>query len=756
MTHKNFRLTVVATAVSMVVCSAFAQDIPAEKTEVNSSLEVIEVTAQRKTENLQEVPIAITAVTSVRLEKSGIKGTDDLSLVTPGLQSGRQIGSSTPFLRGVGTSASAAGDESSIATYVDGIYSPNMVSNTYSFNNIERIEVLKGPQGTLFGRNATGGMIHIITKDPIDTFEGNFEASYGSYETTEFKGYLTGALSENVSANIAVLYNDQGEGWGTNLTTGKDVNYSNTEAVRAKVLFEPSTNTSIKLAAHYSETESDLGISRQLAPGALGIEGALVYGGCIASGASDAECVPLAIASASTYTGDWYNVDSNLTSIAKNRDWGTSLFIDHSFSTVDFKSISAYQESASPQIMDVDASRMSVQDAVLDIEMETFTQEIQLLSKNTNGYDWIIGFFYMDSTARYAPFGLDGAALGLLAPGLTSLRSSPEQLSESYAAFAQGSYDITESTKITLGGRITRDERELTSSQLFQFGEGTDYIVGIPEGTISDSWTEPTWRISIDHNLDSSALVYASYSRGFKSGVYNLAAAVTSGPNPDSAVNPEILDSVEVGYKADLLDDSIRINASMFYYDYADMQLQTVQSGAAVLLNAAEAEIKGAEVSLTWLASDNLTINSGLSLIDSEFSEFLNAPTQTPTGIGGNVTGVMDATGNKLIRTPDYTINIGADYTVFTDTGEVSANLTYYYNDGFYWEAENRLKQESYQIINALVSWTSKDEVWGVKVYGKNLLDEEYSYYSNSAQVGDAISAAPPRTFGIALLYNFY
>ena len=751
---KHRRQTLLALAISAASTAAISAE---------SLLEEVVVTAQRRAENVQDVPIAISAFTAAGLKKAGINSSDELSVVTPGLQMGRQIGSSTPFLRGVGTTNTSAGDESSIALYVDGIYSPAMSANIYNFNNIERIEVLKGPQGTLFGRNAAGGLIHIITRDPEQEFSGSAEIGYGNYEKVQSQFYMTGGLNDKLAADIAILYEDQGEGFGTNLFNGDEIGYAEAKALRSKWLFDASESTSVRLSADYSKSRSDIAINTQPAPGTAGFDGALIFAGCSAGadqvpGTADdvdaATCAGVAAAGANRYTGDWYDVNQDSTGYYETRRKGLSLRVDHSFGRFDLVSLTGYQESDTYQLIDQDATPQNFIDVQLGDYSETFTQELHLLSDNDDRLEWMVGGFFMDASAGYDPLSISGFGAALQLPGAQEIRSTPNQDTQSVSAFAQGSYDLTAKARLTLGARMTKDTRTTQVMTTADFGTG---FMTLDQGEIDDSWTEPTWRVALDYQLSDTTLLFGSLSRGFKSGVYNLisVAASPAAGGPSDPVDPETLDAIEVGVKADLFDDHVRLNASVFTYRYEDLQVQRVVSGASQLLNAAESEITGFESDVTWAVNDRLSMNAGVSVLDAEFSSFPNAPSYTPTGFGSNVLGQQDASGNKVGRTPDLTYNIGLNYMIPSDHGRYDLSLHYYYNDGYFWEADNTLEQEDYTIVNAELGWESLDGTWEARLYAKNILDEEYSYFSYRSELGDNVSAAEPMLYGVSLKYNF-
>src|SRR5688572_17509485 len=263
-------------AVPMLACSllssgpivALAQNVTDSPA---STLEEVTVTAQRREQTLQSVPIAISALTADSLEKSGINDMADLAVVTPGLVMTNSRGSATPYLRGVGTQAGDPGGTSSVATYVDGVYYSAPMSGLFSFNNIERIEVIKGPQGTLFGQSATGGLIHVITRDPEHEARGQMKLAYGNYDTTNLSLYQTLGVSENLATDLSAVANYQGQGFGENLNTGDDVNYRREFAVRNKWLWTPGAATRVVVSLDYSANENDTGQVRAIMPGTLGV-----------------------------------------------------------------------------------------------------------------------------------------------------------------------------------------------------------------------------------------------------------------------------------------------------------------------------------------------------------------------------------------------------------------------------------------------------------------------------------------------------
>lgn len=688
----------------------------------HAQLEEVVVTAQKRAESAQDVPIAITAVSEMGLERAGITGSDELSAVVPNLQYSRQLASATPFIRGVGTKNSSAGDESSVSTYVDGVYYSSMVASVMEFNNVERVEVLRGPQGTLFGRNATGGLIHVITKDPAFETAGKVSAGLANYGTWRGGLYATTGLTERVAADVSMLYKKRDEGYGDNIFSGQERPGEEDRSLRSKLLFDMNEKTSIIVSALYASRESDIGIARQPA------EGTTATGG-------------------GTFTGDFQDINSDWTPRVEATQRAYTFELTHQFEGVELIATSAYSDASSFVLLDQDSGPSHVVNFVVNEESEQYTQEFQFNSTGGGPLQWTTGLFYMSSLAQNDPTQTTSANPAF------NINMDTEQDTESYAVYGQASYDFTAATKLTLGARWTRDERDFS-------GRTTSIITGAPINPAapvlneSESWEEPTWRVALDHQLSDEILLFASHNRGFKSGVYNTLTVFGAPPEP---VDPEILDAYEVGFKGDFLDNRLRINTSAFFYQFENLQMQQVLGGAIFLFNVGDSEMKGLEVESTYFVTDSLDVNMSVAYLDTEYTEFENGPViaPNPTGPGNVVTTNSDLSGNEMTRAPEYTANLSANYRHDTSMGEVNYNIAYYYNDGFFWEPDNRTEQDSYDVLNAEVALTSKDEKWRFRLFGRNLLDSEYSYYSQQSSFGDFVSAAPPLTYGVSVEYSF-
>jgi iron complex outermembrane receptor protein len=718
----------------------------------STGLEEIVVTAQRRAESLQTVPIAVTAVTAEELSKQGISSTTDIAAITPGLTMTTQRNSVTPYLRGVGTQNGSGSEEGSVALYVDGVYMASLSANAFAFNNIERIEVLRGPQGTLFGRNATGGLIHVITRDPQFETSGELNIGYGNYDTSTGSLYITGGLTDRIAADFGAFFTNQGEGWGENLNPAQpgDVNRRVESAYRSKILFELSDETRILFAADYGLVKNDQGNTR------AGLPGAVLFGG-------------------QTFTGDIYDADMSIKRDTRSERYGASLQITHSFSWATFSSLTAYRNAENYTLFDQDSTRLDVITAPITDVLDSWQQEF-LLNGETGRLTWTGGLFYYDARTGVDTLSLRSALIPTQNRDRVGIMKT-----KSYAGFAQGTYSFTDATALTLGVRYTEDQRELSGRDRAAPGfpglavgaiiPGTD-TAALPKSQTDRTFDKITYRIALEHRFTPDVMGYASISRGFKSGIFNSTTPL------DPAVEPETLDAYEIGAKSEWFDGTLRLNGAVFYYEYDDIQLTRINAGTTTLLNAAGGEVRGADLEFILaprLSTGRLTISGGASYLDTEYTSFPDAPFLEPNPAGGNFAlntpghpcppehppgsfpGNCNAKGNTMIRAPELTATVAVDYAFpLASSGELGFNVTAAYNDGFYWDADNRVKQPSYTLVNAQVSLTTADERWRLRLWSRNLTDEKYYItVSTSAGFGDAGAPGAPREYGVGLTYRF-
>lgn len=723
----------------VAAASVVSQPVLAQAQHTSLQLEEIVVTAQRRDENLQDVPVAVAAFSGDDLVGKGVDGTEALSEVVPGLVVYNQQGRFLPRLRGVGNSLISAGYESGISTYVDGVYYASTTIGVMSLNNIERVEVLKGPQGTLFGRNATGGLVQVVTKKPDHEFGGNIALTYANYDTVTADGYVTGGHSENLAMDLAFHYSEQGDGWGTNLFDGKDVyKIDEDTALRSSLIFTPSDRTELRLAADYNKNENSMSANQPR-------EDQGFVPDANANGINDHDEGII------DQITDDYDVSLNLAPKGEIEGWGVSMHFVHEFDFATLTSITAYRESDFLFQQDVETTKIHTIDLYINQSDEQFTQELQLSSNADSFATWVVGAYWFDGESSHDPFGVD---YNVPVPPLDTRAINADLTTESYAFYGQSTIPVTDKTNLTLGIRYTSEDRDIKASDI------AIHLLGFPVDLSpppeDKSYSKTTYRIALDHQITDNVMGYISWNTGFKSGGFN-------GTTPNTAANapfaPELLTAWEVGLKTSLLDGRLRLNTAAFFYDYEDVQLGRFVQGNTIFYNGPDAEVTGIDVDFEALLTERLVITGGLSWLDTEFQSHDYLGTQpvifhTPSATGGNTLTLGDAEGNELPFAPEYTVSLGAQYTIPLENGELVFNGQYSYNDGFFWGPDNTYYEPSYSFVNASAVW-ALDNGMEFTLWGRNLADEEATQATFYSAVATVSQKFPPRTYGVTLKYSF-
>jgi iron complex outermembrane receptor protein len=687
-------------------------------------LEEVLVTAQRRSENSQDIPLAAIAMSAAELSEAGVTNNTSLSLAVPGFMQTQGANTATPFIRGVGSTNTSVGAEGAVSTYVDGVYVSSLNATMFEFNNVERVEVLKGPQGTLFGRNATGGVVQIITRDPASTPSLDLRVGYGNLDTTSGSFYGTAALSDTVAIDLAASGRNQANGWGTAFVNGADAFTQRDYAARSKLLWTPEEGTRIVIAASYDRTRNENGLGFHMPPGAVGPDGVTRYNG-------------------------FYNTYVDPLDFSDVSQSGLSMTAQQDISVGRIVSITAWRNMDGFESIDQDATPSAIVRAGVSQHDRMITQELQLLSPDDASMPWIAGLYYLDDLAAYEPLAIEGAA----AAPFDARQTWSEQKSKSYSAFGQVRPEIATNTHLTLGARYTRDDRAVSGSSLGVSGAS---ISTLATDSQDAAWSKATWRVALDHNLSPDVMGYVSADRGFKSGAFNLTAYAAA------PVRPEILDAYQVGLKTELADHRLRLNASAFYYDYRDMQVQKSVTGGVALMNAAAAIMQGVDLDFAWQPNRALSFRGGLSLMRGHYTSFPDAPFFSPKlgpdgqPIGGNVQSVGDATDLDTVRTPDQTASFDAVYRVGVFGGDLRLAASYSYNSGFAWDPDNRLRQPGFSVLNASAEWNAPSGAWSMQLWGKNLSGTEYCVFTAARALLDSCAPAPPRTFGAYFTARFH
>lgn len=691
-----------------------ADALPADTSRNSSSTGVAEiiVTAQRRGESLQKVPIAVTALTSDAITERGLSGSNSLEGVVPNLSVTRIGGVNQPYLRGVGSDGAGGFDEKSVATYVDGFYIAAPSSTQMSFNNLARIEVLKGPQGTLFGRNATGGVIQIVTKDPTEDFHANFDVGYGNYDTFDGNAYVTGGIASGLAADLAVQYHNQGDGFGTNLTTGSEVNKDRTTSIRSKWVYT-GASTKITLFGDYEKVNSS-GFAFRLGPNSS-----------LTSGAN-------AI--------DRFDIRMNDEPNFITRNYFLGLRIEQDLGFANFISSSFYGNNRLSYDSDIttqDGTAISLLYADTLEKAKQYSQEFQLQGQSGGALSWQIGT-YLFRYDYHSNLRLTGRDVG------PETIISDRGRKESASFYGQGTYELATDLKLTAGLRYTIDKQK-TYDGLISL---PTVPLNLPSADRRSTNKKPTWRLALDYQINPDVLAYVSYNRGIKSGGISVTALDTD------PYNPEQLDAYEVGLKTQLFDRAVRFNVAGFYYDYKDLQVSVVDSTgtSARIFNAATARVYGLDADIEVRPFENLTLSGGIGLLDAKYRSFPGAPAAGPDGS----VSIIDAGGNRMINAPKVSGSVSATYTIPTSIGDFRINGTAIHKSKAFAIPSNVLGYPSYTLFNALIGWTSSDGKLGIDVWGRNLFNEVY--YPIRVPVPPISYAqvdGPPRTYGVRLKVNF-
>jgi iron complex outermembrane recepter protein len=704
------------------------------QTTSGGGLEEIVVTAQRRSENLQNVPVAVTAISAAQLEASGINTSQDLSLVTPGLVTPQAAGYIQPHIRGVGTTSNGPGIEMPVATYIDGVYLASAPASLMTLNSVERIEVLKGPQGTLFGRNATGGLIQVVTKDPQHDPSLSSDITYGNYQDVASDLYATAGLTSNLAADIALRYEYQGEAWGRNLDTGEPVGrLSNDVASRTKFLFDASDTTQIRLALDYEQRKTSRD-TQHTVPGYPVNFSNPFFGGPFNYGTA-------------------FDINNNIQPQNRLKAGGAALQINHDFGPVLLQSITAWRQSFFFFPLDTDQTPIDILSINAKADSKQFSQEIQLSSGRAEDLKWVTGVYYFYALDKWDPLiiGFGPSVISPIPRVPVSIIENDSQRTDSIAGYAQATWEFLPGTNATAGLRYTNEDKKLAGTEEFSVAGSPGPTTPIPPPgagiPAKSSFSNLSYRVALDQKFGPNVLGYVSFNTGFKSGGYNLTLAT----NP--AYRPETIRSAEIGLKTELFDKHLRLNAAVFHYDYSNIQVGRFAAGTEAIYNGAAAKIYGLDLDVDFVLTQELTLSGGLSYLHDRFTSFPNADYFVPGGgcvpVAPGVPCAGDAAGNKLAYSPTFTYNIGGNYRHEFSAGALSMNVTYYHSSRLYAAPDNWLYQGDFGIVNASIMWTDPGNRYSIKAWGKNLGSTIYATSLIEANQGNLRALGSPVTYGV-------
>lgn len=678
-------------------------------------IEEVLVTAEKRASTVQDTSIAITAYSNEELNLRGIEELEDLQFSAPNLviSHNSQSPVTYAYIRAIGSDQLVAGFDPGVAYHVDGIYVGQPSAMPGDLWDLERVEVLRGPQGTLYGRNTTGGSINIITREPTEDLEVLADVTFGNYDRQRLRGVLGGGIADGVSGRLSFI-TDKDNGYQKNLA-GEDGDQTDYSSVRGKLKFELGDNADLLLTAQRFENDGRQSQKRrepfepvELAPGFV----VDVYAGATPNPEN-----PRKVAKDFR---EKLELENDFLSAKLTWDFGAAQLI----------STTGYIENEWFQSADIDMSDNPVQFQEWEMETEQFTQELQLISTGDGPLEWILGAFYFDEDLSTDYFFEDSSIAGF------TFLNGGDLETESIAVYGQIGYDFRKTDggpfRIVGGLRWTKDEKSIDEFQMIpQFG------VDLSDSSEED-WDEVSGKLGVDWFLSEDTMAYASYSHGYKGGGFSIGQFDT--------FDPETVDSFEVGLKSQFLDQRAQVNVSAFYNDYQDLQVNFLVFTLFTTDNAAEATIQGIEVESTFIPADNLTLNANVTWLDAEFDEYQFSPT-------------VDLAGDTLNRAPEFTFALTAQYDwMLADSGSITARADYYWQDEVYYRVQNidRHREDSFSTLDLRLVWTSSDEQWVVDVFMKNVTDEDNQ---RGLTVSDGLSTGnnsfvtyyPPQTYGVRM-----
>ena len=746
-------------------------------------LDEIIVTATKRATGLQDTPIAITAVSAQKLERQNIDDISEIASFTPNLTfdttapvSGLSSGAIV-FIRGVGQTDFQLTTDPGVGTYVDGVYASRSAGGVLDVLDLERVEVLRGPQGTLFGRNTIGGAINLISKRPGDVFGGNASITAGSRSRLDISANIDIPVSDNLRTRLSFSSKNQ-DGYVKGLSDDRDLGDVNRDSIRAVAEWTPSDNFKATVAidggrvkeqnaasklvgitvvapgsdtatefAFDQDTNSVVNTTRPQTPGAptltflYNVIDATFPGGQPFGPNFITDDLDTTFATGPNGT-DLQNVGGSLT-----LDWQTSF--------ADIKTITAFRDSTGQFARDADGSPLAVTHTNnFDYDHEQFSQELQLTGDAIDGaLKWVAGAYYFNET------GNDNLAV-TLPQGFGTVLNFASVDNESIAAYVQGTYAITDALSATGGIRYTEDDKSYTVPEgggaivngfagvFGPLGTSTPFF---PAGENNEKFDDVSYKLGLDYNFGGGTLVYGSFSTGFKSGGFNTRYLV---PVPSVvSFDPETLETFELGVKWQGLDNRVRANLAAFVSDYEDIQLVVYDSGAPLTRNAGTADIKGVEAEITAIVTEGLELSIGTGFTDAEYSEVLPLSPTLPAFQQVQL-------DTALPNTPKFTLSAAIDYEArITETGDVRFHADWAHKSSIENDAVNSpfLTSGKTDVFNASVGYVHNDGQWSLTGFVDNLSDERF-ITSGDSNFGIGFHEANfnrPREYGLKLRTEF-
>ena len=728
----------------------------------DAAIEEILVTAKKRAQSIQDVHISMNAFTQEDLDDLGWTDITQVGNQSPNLDIKYVWGNSMPVftIRGVGMNSFQASDTPSVGLFVDEVFQTSMAVMGAHLFDIERVEVIKGPQGDVFGRNTNGGAVSYFTRKPSREANGYARVSYGRWDRSEVQAAVGGPIGENVSGRISLMSIRQSEGWVYNRTTGNDVGEVDILSGRAQLMWEPSDDLSVNFKLFASRDRSqpvyfqhvgyrEKGNIGQLCQAFL--EGRLDPNTCVSfDGYSDTDGDP--------YAGDYTNDPStfiNEDETLKNDNWGGTITVEKEFGDISLLSVTSYQEYERWQPKESDGTPSLYVDFLFTSEIWAFSQELRLTSNYDGPFNWIVGANYGRDEVAELP-----GRIGYVEDYLNGWRIdlTYEQDRENLAGYGQFTFDLGDKWRISAGGRVLKDDVTFQQSvNLYVPPDGPVILSNMlprtivaPDGSVEEldgklDDTAFTWRVALDFIPNDNIMLYGSVASGYKPGGFN--GGFNLNPLQYLPFYEEEVTAIEIGLKSILANGRAVFNAAAFTYDYDGLQAATARVYNGVVFtsldNLAEADVEGFEADIHLRPMESLDIKLGVSFLDTQNND------PRP-----NFDGARGMSPRKLPNSPEQTFNAAVTYTIpLTNGGSLRLFGDYYYQGDHFKEAVNLLPLEINQDqLNARITYVSPDGNWDIGAWAKNITDTVWvtDTLTDPVALGWGVWVhGAPRSFGV-------
>jgi len=715
-------------------------------------IEEVVVTAQRRDQSLQDVPVAVSNLSADLLQDAGASDFLNIQMLVPSLtmEQNKGPGFATFRIRGIGNLGNIPNFESAVGLFVDGAYRSKSGLGVGELVDVERIEILRGPQSTLYGRNVTGGLISVVTKRPTEEFEGFFEASAGNFKQLAFKGSVSGPLSDNVQGRLSAIIQSR-DGTFDDRFQQIEVNNKETNSVRGQLAFQPSDRLSILAIAGYTDKNVNCcAPDVEMGPTSPFLS-TLVTGGQFAL---DNDPMNRVIQQNDTYT---YDIEA----------WETTLTIDYDFDSFTLTSLTSYDEYDIFSVIDAEQTLLDLAVFFDNQTADTFMQELRLTSTSEGDFDWILGAAYysndftrgsLDADEPLVVLGSQWALVASLAPGTPGDKSYFESINdtENFSVFAQGNWHLSDRVTLGAGIRWFTEEKSISIDSTPSFAAFPSFILafGVPAPINATRDTDQVvWNLTGQYHATDDTMLYASASQGAKGGGYNGDWGALTVEQREFA-DEEVL-SYEAGVKSTLFARRVSLNANVFYSDFDNFQNASFLGTSFLVDNAENVIVKGLELDMVAVLAEWLTADFSYAYLDAEYRKFTHGPCAFP------VTGNCDLSGQALPLAPENRWHLGLLGTWTAGSGEIFTRLDYAWTDDT--QTDNALDprglQSDYGLLNGRIGW--RNDRWEIAAWVSNATDETYATLTapqtlfGGVDGGRQVFLNDPKTYGLTLRINF-